>query len=50
MLPSLIYKKRGNRDTDVLKDRSAMYDTLARYWEQLAYIKFNMSGLITPTL
>jgi hypothetical protein len=39
MLPSLIYKKRGNQDIDVLMDRSAMYDALARYWEQLGYIK-----------
>jgi hypothetical protein len=31
MLPSLIYKKRGNQDIDALKDRSAMYDVLARY-------------------
>jgi len=31
MLPSLINNKRGNQDIDVLKDRSAMYDALARY-------------------
>src|SRR5215210_1377379 len=44
MLPSLIYKKRRNQDIYVLKDRSATYDALARYREQLGYIKILLRG------